>query len=169
MKATMMFMIAVLLMLAMGCSRDEPAKIVNPPVVETPTSIKMNELYAKGTAADPDWVELYNPGTSPVSLNGYKIYDQGGQTGSKPKLEFPAEAVIPAKGYYVIVTDVDTDAGFGMSSGGEDVWLENDSSRVIDQIKFLPHETNQTYGRYPDGDSTWQVLNTMTRGASNQQ
>lgn len=129
--------------------------------------IVMNEIYSRGVAEDPDWIEIYNDSEIDVDLTGYRIYDNGGQSGAKPKLAFPDGAIIPAKGFYVIVTDIGGDAGFGLSSGGEEVWLENAKGNLIDNVIFPPMEVNQSYGRNPDGSTNWELLNTLTPGSSN--
>lgn len=129
----------------------------------------MNEIYSRGTVNDPDWIEIYNPNPVQVDLSGYKIYDSGGNSGSKPKKEFPAGTFIPANGFYVIVTDDADASGFGLSSGGESVWFENASGTVIDNVDFLSMDVTQSYGRYPDGSTNWQILGTITKGAPNQQ
>jgi len=129
----------------------------------------MNEIYSRGTVNDPDWIEIYNPNSVQVDLTGYKIYDGGGNIGTKPKKEFPSGTFIPANGFYVIVTDDADASGFGLSSGGESVWLENSSGTVIDNVDFLSMDVTQSYGRYPDGSSNWLILGTITRGAPNQQ
>lgn len=128
--------------------------------------IKMNEIYSRGTTADPDWIEIYNSSSSPVDLTGYKIYDIGGQGGTKPKKQFPNGTVIPANGFYVIVTDDSDPSGFGLSSNGEEVWLEDASANVIDNVVFPAMDVTQSYGRLPDG-GMWQLLNTITKGYSN--
>lgn len=128
--------------------------------------IMLNEIYARGTTADPDWIEIYNASSSPLDISKYKIYDSGGQTGSREKKEFPDGTVIPAKGFFVIISDDTTSSGFGLASGGERVWLENPSGTVIDSVTFLSHTAAQSYGRTPDGGD-WQLLNTITRGTTN--
>jgi len=133
--------------------------------------IKMNEIYSRGVAGNLDWIELYNSSSAPVDISGYKIYDVGGQGGTKPKKPFPVGTIIPAKGFYVIITDTasfDGDlSGFGLSSSGEKVWLEDTTtSTIVDTITFAAMSTTQTYGRGPDG-GTWTLLNTITRGTSN--
>ena len=130
-------------------------------------SIVMNEIYSRGTVDAPDWVELYNNSDSPADISGYKIYDAGGQSGAKPKKEIPAGTIIPGKGFYVIVVDDGTETGFGMSSAGEEVWFENASGNLIDDVIFPAFEPSQSYGRVPDGSGTWQVLNTITQGTAN--
>ncbi len=130
-------------------------------------TVVMNEIYSRGTSTNPDWIEIYNPNSVQVDLTGYKIYDNAGQGGSKPKKLFPTGTIIPANGFYVIVTDDADPSGFGLSSSGETVWLENPSGAVIDNIAFPAMDVTQTYGRYPDGSANWQLLNTITRGSSN--
>ena len=74
-----------------------------PPVV--PGEVIMNEVYSRGTAGNLDWVEIYNPSSLPINIGGYKIYDAGGQTGVKEKKTIPAGTIVPAKGFFVVVTD----------------------------------------------------------------
>ena len=130
-------------------------------------SIVMNEIYSRGTVEAPDWIEIYNNSDSPADISGYKVYDAGGQSGGKPKKEVPAGTIIPARGFYVIVTDDGSESGFGMSSGGEEVWLENNAGNIIDNVAFPAFEPSQSYGRIPDGSGPWAILDNITRGAAN--
>ncbi|MCU0453918.1 MAG: lamin tail domain-containing protein [Bacteroidetes bacterium] len=136
--------------------------------------VVINEIQSRGVAGNLDWIEIYNPGDVAVNLGGYTIYDNGagGATPTKPKKAFPASATIPAKGFYVIITDTADFtgdlSGFGLSSSGEKVWL-HDTVRgvVVDTVTFgLTGSAAQTYGRGPDGGG-WTVLNAVTRGTSN--
>lgn len=129
--------------------------------------VMLNEAYSRGIATDPDWVELYNPNDAPVTLTGYHIYDPGGNAGTKPKMPFPDGAVIPAKGWYVIVVDGSEPYQFGLSSGGDEVWLENASGAVIDHVQFGAMSETQSYSRIPDGSTNWTLSDTITRGATN--
>lgn len=133
-----------------------------------PARIVMNEIYSRGTATDPDWIELFNDSPMVVNLTGWKIYDNGGQAGTRPKKVIPAETIIPAYGFYVITTEGSGDpSDFGLSSAGETVWLEKPDGTVADQVAFPAMEPTQSYGRKPDGSANWQLLNTITRGSSN--
>jgi hypothetical protein len=131
---------------------------------------KMNEIYSRGVAGNLDWIEIYNPSASSINIGGYKIYDNGGQAGTKPKKVFPTGTVLPANGFYVIITDtadfVGDLSGFGLSSGGEMVWLEDSLGTVIDSVAFTVMGTTQSYGRTPDGGN-FKLLNSITRGKSN--
>lgn len=138
----------------------------NSTVIPTPELI-MNEIFSQGTAENPDWIEIYNKSAFEADLQGWKIYDNGGQGGTKPKMTFPAGAKIPAKGFYVIVVDDGSASGFGLSSNGEQVWLEKPDAGIADQVTFPALTATQSYGRFPDGTENWQVLNTVTRGEAN--
>lgn len=155
----------VALVLMVACSRRQPP--LAPEVVVVPGKAVLNEVYSRGVPTDMDWVELYNPTPTPVDLSGYHIYDSGGQSGVKEKKAFPSGAVLPANGYYVIVTDGSEASDFGLSSAGEQIWLEDETGQVVDTVTFLAMDVTQTYGRLPDGGTTWQLLNTITRGSSN--
>ncbi len=133
------------------------------------TTVRMNEIYSRGGGTvhpDPDWIELYNPANTSVDISGYKIYDSGGQGGTKAKKEIPANTTIPAKGFYVVTTDGSGASDFGLSSSGEQVWLENNSGTVIDNVTFPTMSETQTYGREYYG-TTWALQNTMTKNLSN--
>jgi hypothetical protein len=172
-RTSKLFLALLLVGVAMlvSCSREEP--VLAPVFVPVVLDIKMNEIYSRGVAGNLDWIELYNPSNVAVNISGYKIYDIGGQGGTKPKKEIPTGTMIPANGFYVVITDTNVSAtvldGFGLSSAGEQVWLEKADGTMIDNIAFLAMDVSQTYGRYPDGGSTWQLLGTITRGAANKQ
>ncbi|HRI46168.1 MAG TPA: lamin tail domain-containing protein [Ignavibacteriaceae bacterium] len=136
-------------------------------VVVVNSHVKMNEIYSRGTVDAPDWIEIHNSAIFQMDLSGYKIYDSGGQTGAKPKKEFPSGATIPANGFYVIVTDDADASGFGLSSGGEEVWFEDPTGVVVDNVVFAAMDVTQSYSRIPDGSGDWQLANTITRGETN--
>lgn len=69
-------------------------------------SLIVNEFMASnsnglvdGTGGNPDWIELYNPTASPVSLAGAYCTDN---EHNLTKWPFPAAATVPANGYLVI-------------------------------------------------------------------
>ena len=129
----------------------------------------INEAFSRGTTAEPDWIEIYNPSSSQIDISAYKIYDNGGQSGTKPKKLFPSGAVLPANGFYVIVVDLTGDpSDFGLGSGGDKAWIEDASGVLVDSI-IIPAitDTAASYGRLPDGSNNWQILIPRTRGSSN--
>jgi len=132
----------------------------------------MNEIWSKGVVGNLDWIEVYNTGATSLDISGYLIYDNGGQGGTKPKKAIPAGTVLPAKAFYVVITDTNTSTsiadGFGLSSSGEKVWLENAGGIIIDSVLFAAlGGTDTSYARVPDGSAFWKKATPLTRGASN--
>jgi predicted extracellular nuclease len=148
-----------------SCSRDEPAIVGPTPVVVAP--VTLNEVYSRGDATNPDWIEIYNPNTTAVNIGGYKIYDSGGQAGTKPKKEVPAGTTIAGNGFYVITVDDTLDSGFGISSSGETVWFENGSNAIVDSVVIPALGVDTSYARIPDGSATWAKTTPTTKGLTN--
>lgn len=135
-------------------------------------SIVINEAYSRGADPELDWVEIYNNSDVAVNISGYKIYDNGGQGGTKPKMEVPAGTTLAARGFYVFVVDDAATANpagsnFGLGSGGDEVWLETPQGFVIDDFVIPALTTEQSYGRKPDGSTTKFVLLARSKGATN--
>ena len=134
-------------------------------------TVVINEAYSRGVAGDLDWIEVYNTSSAPVDISGYKIYDSGGQSGSKPKKQFPASTMLPAKGFLAIVVDTasfDGDlSGFGISSGGETVWLENSGGTLIDSSVIPALGIDTSFSRIPDGSKMWAKVTPLTKNSSN--
>jgi hypothetical protein len=136
----------------------------------TNSQVTMNEIYSRGVAGNLDWIEVYNTTGTSIDITGYKIYDIGGQGGTKTKKPFPSGTIVPAHGFYVIVTDTNSTGltdGFGLSSSGEKVWLENATGTIIDSVAFPFMGNDTSYARQPDGSPTWALLSPLTRGTKN--
>jgi hypothetical protein len=109
------------------------------------TSVLINEVNA-GSTWDRcgNFIELYNKSAVPISLNGWRlvcdtIYD------------FPANAIIPAHGYYV-VDECDFPTKFHMNFDGDNLYLINHDT-LVDQVGWSSdHGANVSFMRYPDGD-----------------
>lgn len=163
MKKIFLTSIIIITGFLISCSREEPFVAPPPP----PPDAKINEIYSRGTVGNEDWIEIYNPSTSPIDISGYKIYDNGGQSGSKPKKEIAAGTILPAGGFFVIVVDDTLDSGFGLSSGGEQVWLEKADGTLIDNVTFPALGVDTSYGRNPNGSNNWVKISPPTKGTSN--
>ncbi len=134
-------------------------------------AVTVNEAYSRGTAGNLDWIEVYNSTPNPIDISGYKIYDNGGLGGTKPKKEFPAGTTLPALGFYVIITDTNTSStvvdGFGLGSGGDKVWLEDLTGTIIDSMEIPALGIDTSWARVPDGSPLYVKLSPVTRGATN--
>jgi hypothetical protein len=167
MKTNISKLLSVILLCAClsSCGRDEPA--LSGPSVPVILPVVMNEVYSRGDSVNPDWIEIYNPNTSAMNIGGYKIYDNGGQSGSKPKKTIAAGTTLAAKSYLVIKVDTADASGFGLSSTGETVWFENGSGVIIDSLAVPALGIDSSYARKPDGSTSWQIANPPTKNGPN--
>lgn len=82
-----------------------PARTASGACPEVAGAVLINELLVNpsGTDGGQEWVELYNPGSTDVTLTGWTF--QRGKSSSTPmktRHTFGASAVIPAGGYYIL-------------------------------------------------------------------
>jgi hypothetical protein len=154
----------------------------NPGIIIPNQSLTINEVLAFNTDIKytnviggvtiintPDFVELYNPSGSAVSLNGMSLSDD---PLNARKYVFTNGLSVPALGYFVIRCDADvpvsaSNTGFGLSQGGNVTLTLYDSSvSELSKIKFGIQAANYSIGRVPNGGSNW-VLNVVTLGRAN--
>lgn len=164
---------------------SSPAGSEAPAGGETPDSVlqqndlRVNEIMAsnKKTLTDPDepgeapdWLELYNPGPEDVTLDGLGLAD-----GDPIETGFAIAngITVPANGYVIFYADSDEKQGplhtnFGLSADGESVILYRVATKeIIDRIDFPAMQSDQAYGRKPDGSSNIQFLPAASPGQSN--
>lgn len=137
---------------------DINEQLVNPQTSDVVLFI--NEISAKG---DPDWLEIYNPGSADLDIGGYFIYDDDSKS---DKTVFPQRTIVPAKGYLLWYCD-DVQTNFKLSADGETVILEDSEGRQIDAVTFPVLEDGQSYGRTEDGGELWEIFSTPTPEKSN--
>jgi len=145
----------------------------------TPPPLVINEFMALNntTIHDEagqyeDWIELYNAGTTPLSLDGLYLSDR---FESADKWPIPAGITLAPGGYLLIWCDEDPQDGplhasFKLSGDGEQIVLFADNAHAnvpIDEIVFGPQTPDISYGRFPDGADTWTTFTTPTPGGSN--
>lgn len=162
-------------------------------VTAEPGEILINEIQAKNTlVTDPngdfdDWVELYNPGDSPIDIGGMYMtdshYSNGVSAWTQIPAGFPAVTTIPAHGYLIVWFDEEPTEGplhinDKLGGGADAVYLiDSDATTVIDSKAWVDADglntDNVSFGRVPDGGSVWQLFGAgqsdpCTPGASNQ-
>jgi hypothetical protein len=126
----------------------------------------LNELQAENLTGPQDnfgerdpWVELYNAGATPFSLNGYFLTDA---YGDPIQWAFPAGASIPAGGFLLVWCDGqpgqtagdDLHAGFALAPGSGQAALTrlvDGEPQVVDYLNFAGLPANWSYGDIPDG------------------
>jgi parallel beta-helix repeat protein len=129
------------------------------------THIVINEIEQNPAGFDEghEWVELYNPTTSDVNLDGWKLSTMHGKT-----VTVTLHETIPAKGYFVY-----THARQWLDNEDESVTLRDPQLNEIDRTPYLsePYRGDNGYyswQRYPNGndtdsDSDW-MFRALTKG-----
>ena len=104
-----------------------------------------------------DWVELYNPTSSPIDIGGMFITDDlDNPTDWQIPTTDPALTTIPADGYLLLWFDKDTEQSVlhvdsKLSSDGEDIGLFAADGTLIDSRIFGIQQTDISEGRTPNG------------------
>lgn len=113
------------------------------------------------------WVELYNAGSSTVSLGGYFLSDD---SNNKNKWQIPAGTNIAAKGFLIIWCDgmaTGLHTNFSLDPDGEEVVLSSPGSLLVDKFTFGKQYINVSYGRTTDGGATLGFIVAPSPGAPN--
>ncbi|MFO0749890.1 MAG: lamin tail domain-containing protein [Myxococcota bacterium] len=95
-------------------------------------AVIINEVMAdpQGQDTNQEWIELYNPGTSGVDVNGWQLRDCGDQAFTLTG----ADLVIPAKGYLVVGANRNDNLNGGVPvdvAYGEGFYLPNTVGSVL--------------------------------------
>jgi hypothetical protein len=120
-----------------------------------------------------DWIELYNAGSQPVSLDGYYLSDNVNNPG---KWKFPGGVTIPPGGRrLVFASDRDEFTGGFLHAGfkltqtqQEHIVLSDPQKNIIDMVEISkPNQVNHSRGRVTDGAAEWGIFTSPTPGAAN--
>ncbi|HXJ60628.1 MAG TPA: lamin tail domain-containing protein [Verrucomicrobiae bacterium] len=124
------------------------------------SSIRINEFLANSEPPNVDFIELYNDSNLEVDLTGCSLSDDPHTN----KFVLPNIRIMP-RGF---LTYYQNQLGFGLSSGGETIFLRNvDRTRVLDAVRFGPQAADLSSGRHPDGAEEIYPLAQRTPGAAN--
>lgn len=157
-------MLALLLALTIFCSFPgcdaAPAETTAPVETTVPTEptaaetvldipdISITEVMPDNEALwlghDKDWVELYNPGETPVDLDGWFLADDP----SLAKVMDLSGLVIPAEEYLSVTLE----EAFGLSAEGETVYLAY-GMEIVSQLEFGPAENGESFSA--EGPCQW--------------
>lgn len=145
----------------------------------TKAQVMINEFSCSNTSTltdnfgdTPDWIEIYNAGSSTVALDGYYLSDK---KSNPTKWAIPSGVSIPAGGHKIIwasgkntVVGTNVHAGFKLTQTQPEALVFADpSGSIIDSMTLKPTQTNHSRGRTTDGASTWSVFTMPTPNAAN--
>ncbi|MFN8443764.1 MAG: CotH kinase family protein [Caldilineaceae bacterium] len=142
------------------------------------SSVVINEFMSSNvtTIADEDgsfedWIELYNSGSTAVSLLGVGLSD----TIAEPfRWTFPDVTIAPGKFLLVWASGKNRTnlngplhTNFSISAGGEPLILTDPVAGVLDQVAPIRLPRAISYGRSPNGSATLLYFDKPTPGSSN--
>ena len=129
-------------------------------------TVVINEIMASNntTTADQDgeyddWIELFNTTNQVIDLTGYFLSDNSQKL---DKYDIPEGTIIPANGYLIVWADEDgmqegLHANFKLSSSGEELFLVNADTLIIDEITFGQQTTDMALARAPNGTGDFEL------------
>lgn len=150
----------------------EVAALQLPPA--QPGDLVLNELMSRNTStiADEagnfaDWLELYNRGSSPVSLNGLYLSDDPDDPWA---FALPDQMLEPGA-HLLVWCDNDTKQGplhapFRLDSKGETLALSS-RTETLDRIEFGELRIDESFGRRSDGAAEWALCGSATPREAN--
>jgi hypothetical protein len=148
--------------------------------------VLINEFMTSNTADNPypatdeygqtdDWIELYNPADTSISISGLFITDDSTDL---QKSSLP-DTIIPSHGYFVLWADGEPEQGphhldFKLSAtNGEEIIITSAGGTIIDRINFANDSnpqarlTDRSFGRSPDGGEEWCLMVKSSPGIEN--
>jgi hypothetical protein len=145
-------------------------------LIVIPEGLVINEFMADNDQAvesvfggHPDWLELYNGGNTSIDLSGMYLADSL----SKPNWRFPNGTIILAHSYLIVWADADAgqaqlQTNFNLlANGGVIALYATDRQTIIDFILYDKQIRDVSYGRIPDGGSSWEYMTNPSAGRAN--
>lgn len=141
------------------------------------TAVVINEICAHnlsglrdGNGAYGDWIELYNPGDTPVDLSGWSLSDD---KDDPDRWVFPEGTVIDD--YLILFADGGNGqdgagfyhTNFALRTRGETLRLYDDAGELVDKLKYPEQGYDITYGRAFGNGSEAGTFATATPGGPN--
>ncbi|HEU0011120.1 MAG TPA: lamin tail domain-containing protein [Verrucomicrobiae bacterium] len=136
-----------------------------------PRTLKINEWLAASTPpTTEDYIELYNADPLPVALGGLYLTDE--PLGAPAQHRVADLSFVAGGGFAVFTADGSEGAGpehlnFKLGSEQGKIGLFASDLSVVDCVVYGPQRTDVSYGRCPNGGSTFGVQSFASPGSGN--
>ncbi len=140
--------------------------------------LKINEIMAQNSQIIKDefnefddWIEIYNPNSHSVNLNGYYLSDD---KSFLKKYKISIDLIVPANGFKLFWADNQAGQGinhtnFKLAGSGEFVVLTKPNGiNIVDSVSYFSSQNDISFGCSFDGNGSWINFNDPTPNASNQ-
>ncbi len=133
------------------------------------TKAEKVELFINEVACEenPDWFELFNPGTSEVDLTGWTLADVLGD--ATKRVPFPANSVVPGSGFLMI--EVTSEASGFKLGADEELGVYRPDGSKADSVNWNAGDcaTGTSFSRIPDGTGAFANTKKQTPDKPNKQ
>ncbi len=159
--------------------KEDNPEASTPPVRINEVSAS-NDIYVNEYFKSEDWIELYNPADTAVSIAGLYI---SREPDNPKQYQIPATpeelTVIPPRGYRILWADKEKDTKqlhlpFKLAAEGGTLRLtrmqeQGGQEAVVwtERLTYTPHSSDHTFGRYPDGSDSLYLMNRISYAAAN--
>lgn len=124
--------------------------------------VTINEFVPDPISGQNEWVELYNLGTEPVSLLGWKISDQ---LATPHEYALDSLGSISADGF--VFFEYPSGDGW-LNNGGDTVILKDNEGNPVDSFSYSSNPgEGKSLGRCPNGTGGFVIFDTPTKGRAN--
>ena len=141
----------------------------NPVALGNVYALRINEILTSPQGPSDDFIEILNPNSAPVNIGGLSLTDT--PIGAPNRHRIPELSFIAGNSYFVFTADGSAnefeDVNFQLSSDLGEVALVGPGNRPIDSIVYGPQRPGVSYGRCPDGSSSFGFLVLPTPGSPN--
>ena len=104
--------------------------------------------------SNDEFIELHNPGNTPVSLAGWRLEDRSNSSPARRRFVLDVEHLLPPGGFLVIWG---RDSHIGLNDDGDRVELYDSGGRLVDGMEWNTRtERGKSLTRVPDGGN-WQT------------
>ena len=133
-------------------ARPTPGQQNRPWNLGSTGQLRINEWLARPTTG-PDWIEVFNPQTRPVSIAGLGVSDD---PMNPLKSTLPPLSFIGPRSFLVLQADEQTELrgrhlGFRLNRDGEWIGISDSAGSLIDSVEFGAQSADITEGSLPDG------------------
>ena len=149
----------------------------NPGIISTNSGVVINEVLAANQTireldgSTPDWIELYNLGSTNVDLGDYSLSDA---SLLPRKYVFASGTIIPPGGYLRLycdgsLTNSATNTGFNIKAEGGSVYLFGRlaaGGTLLNAVTYGLQATDFSISRMPNGTGNWALTLPTPGGAS---
>lgn len=123
--------------------------------------LKNDSYYSDNFSEYDDWSELFNPNPYPVNISGFQLV-KGSESWT-----IPANTTIEANGYFIFWHDKETYQGsnhvtYKLQNVSDYLYLKDNLGQSMDSLYYLPTNTDQSYGRLPNGSDTYTTFDSPT-------